>query len=85
MKILGQKKQNKIDGPLGKIERSQTEFNVFRLQGAQKNKNSTHKKLKIGKIDKLQTELNDLRRQGAQKLADMERRITQDVRPESLN
>jgi hypothetical protein len=46
-----------------------------------------HKKQKTnsGKIEKLQTELNDVRLQDAQKLADMERRITQDVRPQALN
>jgi signal transduction histidine kinase len=60
-------------------------MNVLRPQDARKINSGTHNKTKnyknTGKIEKLQTELNELRLQDAQKLADMERRITQDVRP----
>ena len=72
-----------------KIERLQTESTRerFKTQDARKINSRMHKKQKTnsGKIEKLQTELNDVRLQDAQKLADMERRITQDVRPQALN
>ena len=61
----------------------------FETPGRRKNKPKTQgrtkpkqiHKTKTDKIEKLQTELNQVRLEDAQKLADMERRITHEVRP----